>query len=241
MMSGRTDTARGISRKAYATRAIQEMILRGELSIGQPVPPERDLSAALGVSRPVVHEAMGALASIGLVRGVPRQGSGVHDFRTRGSLALFASLVQYADGPVARELLEGMFSIRELLEAEAARLAALKGTEEQFASIRGIVEEERRTGPTEIDTRVELDFSFHHAVSEASGNMLLPLFLNTFKPVYTNLSHQFYRDLPDPAEVTEFHVRLCGSLAARDAAGAERCMRAMLRHGAEKLRGFLSP
>ena len=235
-MSVPAETATKTSRKAYAVRAIEEMILSGRLSIGQPIPPERELALTLGVSRPVVHEAMVELAAAGLVLVIPRQGSVVNDFRSTGSLSLFASIVQYAEGPVERELLEGMFSIRELLESEAAGSAAERGTEEQFGRIRRIIADETAAGPADVELLVALDFSFHHAVAAASGNILLPLFMNTFKPIYTNLSRQFYRDLDDPSEVTDFHVSLAAAMEARDRAAAERTMRMMLRHGAGALR-----
>ena len=45
----------------------KDLILSGELEIGKKLPSERELSDLLQISRPVVHEGLIELASIGLV------------------------------------------------------------------------------------------------------------------------------------------------------------------------------
>src|SRR3954454_8829484 len=53
---------------------IQDRIASGRYVPGQQIPPERELSAVLGVSRSVLREALSTLAGMGLVKS--RQGSG---------------------------------------------------------------------------------------------------------------------------------------------------------------------
>src|SRR5262245_57188617 len=53
---------------------LEQAILAGRLRPGERLPSERDLSEQWGVSRSVVREAMGRLASLGLVHS--RHGSG---------------------------------------------------------------------------------------------------------------------------------------------------------------------
>ena len=50
-------------------REIQHRISTGRYVPGQQLPPERSLSASLGVSRGVLREALGTLAGMGLVKG----------------------------------------------------------------------------------------------------------------------------------------------------------------------------
>ena len=48
----------------------ERAILSGALAPGDLLPSERDISARMGVSRSVVREALGRLASVGLVKKV---------------------------------------------------------------------------------------------------------------------------------------------------------------------------
>ena len=57
------------SKRLYEQVADQigDMIRRGEFRAGQRLPAERDLAKSVGVSRPVVREALVALEIAGLV------------------------------------------------------------------------------------------------------------------------------------------------------------------------------
>src|SRR3954451_4994747 len=54
--------------------AVRGQIERGQLRPGQRLPPERELAARLGVSRPSVRAGLRTLATLGIVR--TRHGSG---------------------------------------------------------------------------------------------------------------------------------------------------------------------
>ena len=56
-------------------RQIELLILRGILRPGERLPPERDLSERLGVSRPSLREAVAELQAAGLL--TTRAGSGI--------------------------------------------------------------------------------------------------------------------------------------------------------------------
>ena len=52
---------------------IENMILSGELSIGEQLPPVRDLSAKMGVSRSVINAGLVELEKLGFIEILPRQ------------------------------------------------------------------------------------------------------------------------------------------------------------------------
>ena len=58
---------------------IENMILSGELAIGEQLPPARELSARMGVSRPVISAGLIELEKMGFVEIVARQGVYVSD------------------------------------------------------------------------------------------------------------------------------------------------------------------
>jgi DNA-binding FadR family transcriptional regulator len=55
----------------------ERAILSGELAPGDLLPSEREIGARTGVTRSVVREALGRLASLGLVRSVHGSGTRV--------------------------------------------------------------------------------------------------------------------------------------------------------------------
>ncbi len=222
--------------KEICAGRLEELILSGEVPVGHKLPPERELARQLGVSRPVVHEALLELANKGLIALVPRVGAVVNDFRKEGSVALLTSLLKY-QGALAPNLLEGLLAMRILFEVETARLAAIHRTDAQNQEMRELIVSEEQSEPTDIARLTALDFDFHLLVAMASGNPTYPLLLNSFKPVYTNLSGQFFKDSTVVPTVIGFHRDLADAIKKQDDQLAIAVMRCLLAHGEEHLRG----
>src|SRR6476620_9409998 len=55
---------------------LRRRIAVGEFALGDPLPPEGDLTAALGYSKPVIREALRILATEGLIEVKRGQGGG---------------------------------------------------------------------------------------------------------------------------------------------------------------------
>ena len=212
----------------------EQLILSGEVSIGEKLPSERELALRLGVSRPVVHEGLVELATKGLVTIQPRKGTVVNDFRKEGSLALLNSLVNYQGG-LDPSLLENLLDMRQLFEVEIVRLAARHWAQDQLDALGDIVlsEENALEDPGAFS---ELDFEFHHALSMVSGNDLYPLLLNSFRQIYRHLAGQFYTVAHVAPTVVAFHREILAAVKNRDAAAAEDAMGRMLDHGRRLLR-----
>lgn len=228
------------SLKDQFVQRFEELILSGELKIGQKLPSERELAQKLGVSRPVVHEGIVELASRGLVTLKPRVGTVINDFRKEGSIALLASLINYQKGGLEARFLESMLQLRTLMENEFARLAALNRTKENLASLKKINSEEFAADETNHKRITELDFEFHLQIAIATNNMIYPLLINSFKPVYTNLSGLFFRHTDQVREVHTFHKELVCAIEKKNPDKAEETMRAMLAHGETHLRGLIN-
>jgi len=139
---------------------IVERIHSGEIAPGERLPAERDLAKALGVSRPVVREALIALEVVGLVE--VRTGAGA-----------FVS-----DAPAARLTLNAgdspsdILNARMLIEGEIAALAAERASPLQIETIAATVEAMRRDHDGGRDWR-SADLAFHIAVARATGNAAL--------------------------------------------------------------------
>ena len=167
---------------------LEQRILEGSLRPGDRLPPERELAAELGVSRPSLREAIQKLASKGMVRS--RQGGGTYI-----TGALEASFFDPWQAMMGKhpQLREDLLEFRRMLEGQAAELAAQRATEADLQRL----EQAFRTldaandstddaapapsatssaaeSPTAGDTpRADADIAFHQAVGDAAHNVLI--------------------------------------------------------------------
>jgi GntR family transcriptional regulator, transcriptional repressor for pyruvate dehydrogenase complex len=234
-MKGMLAPLKAESLKEVFISRFEDLILTGRLTKGQKLPPERELALQLGVSRPVVHEGLLDLAVKGLVTMKPRVGTVVNDYRREGSLAILESLVKFRQGNLEPELLDSLIDTRALVEIETARLASLNRTEEHLSLFREILGQEKALATADIEGITKLDFEFHHLIALASGNLIYPLLVNSFRPVYTTFTAIFFSD-PAVLPVTfAFHERLVEAIARREPGEAEKIMSEVLAHGRDHL------
>lgn len=228
------------SLKEACVAKIEAMILAGELPAGGKLPPEREFAARLGVSRPVVHEALVELAMKGLVSISPRHGVTVCDFRSSGSLLLIDSLLAYEHQPENTGLWQNLFDFRRLIEREAARQAALNRSNQQMDELNQLIAEETCVDCGDAVKLTGLDFKFHIAVARISGNMVYPLLLNSFQAAYTSYTHSFFlRNLCSPVirQVFAYHHDLVDAIKQKQPDRSADIMTAMLAHGEQFWKG----
>lgn len=228
--------------KEACVARLEELILSGELQIGERLPSERDFAARIGVSRPILHEALVDLDSKGLVRIVPRRGVFVNDYRRSGSMAILSSLLAYHNGRLDPTFMQSLLDMRQLLEIETARLAALHRTPDQLAEIQSTVERENQAQCGDPQILTDLDFSFHLSIAIASANLVYPLIINSFHGVYTSLTSEFFRKhcgTPVVETVHQFHIHIVAAIGNQDDELTVRLMSEMLQHGEAYLKGKL--
>ena len=216
-------------------------IVRGDVQPGETLPQETVMCHQLGVSRTVVREAVKALAAKGLVAIEPRRGVYINDFRTNGSVAILSSLLAYHQGRLDPALVQSLMDMRQLVETETARLAAVYRTKEHLRQFQELLSLEAGIDPTDAAGLTDLDFSFHLMVALASGNLIYPLIINSFKNVYTSLTGAFFKHFAGSERVVEvlaYHRRLVIAIHKQEATLAAECMHEMLAHGERQLLGI---
>jgi GntR family transcriptional repressor for pyruvate dehydrogenase complex len=156
-------------------RRILEVIGSDQLRPGDRLPPERELAAMLGTSRPSLREALQSLKARGWVE--IRHGSGVFVADPATTRSLREALV--TEEVSVREL----FDMREVLELPAAAWAAKNGDPGKLARVREAfdalmaankpVDEAGALGEVGWDRLAELDATFHLRIVEAADNRFL--------------------------------------------------------------------
>lgn len=202
---------------------LKEAILGGHFSQGDKLPPETELAERFGVSRPTVREALGSLASAGLIRKVPgvAGGSFVNSINPQ-------SLSQMLQESVDTTLRLGTLHISELtqvrkvLEVPAARWAAEHRTDEQLAELGKIVERQRAT--TLDDPKIpDYDQAFHALIGDISGNRLLSAFISAVHGA-THPVEYLHVTAEVAHETVKQHLAILAALEEADGDAAARAM-----------------
>ena len=210
-----------MSRTDHVTKVasrLEEAILSGELAPGDYLPSEREISAQMDVSRSVVREALGRLASLGLVRSVHGSGTRVEEPSSRPVTVGYQRLLRRTDLRI-----QDLAAIRLPLETTIAALAAARRTEADLDALRAtqkVLGNPRRS----LEAHVRADLDFHAVLARATGN---PLFQVVLAPIQELLIESRRQTLGRYGAEIAFrhHARILTAVEAGDAAAAEQAMR----------------
>jgi DNA-binding FadR family transcriptional regulator len=150
-------------------------ILRGELEVGAPLPPERVLAERFGVSRIVVRQGVHRLAELGLVRVRQGGASLVLDPDEASDLRVLALFYRFA--PSASRQGRGVTDMIEkqyLQGLSIVEVAARRATERDLAAIAAQVEAAARD-KRQLARFAEFEESFWRALAAAGKNRVFKM------------------------------------------------------------------
>lgn len=198
---------------------IRTHIISGEIPAGYIFPNETIFCEQLGVSRSTLREAYKALESTGFIKRVKRSGTIVNDFSDISKAAPLGTSLIMSD---IDELLE----FRVMIEAELARLAALRASEENIASMKAALENMKKSG-SDLADLTQHDTRFHMEIAKASGNRLLMSTMENAKDVFqTGIYRAFQRKTKTNVEnALYFHEQILDAIIHKDSDGAYTMMR----------------
>ena len=173
-----------------------QRIVSGQLPEGERLPSEPALAAALGVSRPVVREALSRLRADGVVTS--RHGSGTYvERRPNPEFLRLAPIGGVAD-------LMRCFEFRVGVEGEAAYLAAQRrGTDDLAAMNRALAALDKAIKQRTLGA--DADLRFHTAIANAARNKLFATTLGALHAqVFAGM--KVARNLSLKASVERLHI-----------------------------------
>ncbi len=207
------DKIQTVSLTDLFVQQIENMILSGELAVGEQLPPARELSVRMGVSRPVITAGLIELEKLGFVEIVPRKGAFVRDYRRTGTIETLIAIMRYNGGIMRKNEVASLLQVRQVLEQLCMRLVIEKATDEQFAAVAPCLEAIDDAATPEA--AAEAVYVFHHELAVLSGNVLLPLLYHSFKPESIHLWSWFIRQF-GMRRMYEIKLELYRALLNRD-------------------------
>jgi DNA-binding FadR family transcriptional regulator len=206
-------------RRNLFAQVVEELggrIVRGELAPERAFPKEADLEHEFGVSRSVIREAVKTLAAKGLLESRTRTGiralPPMHWKLLDGEVLSW----RFAAMPPLQFFTE-LFEIRQMIEPEAAALAASRAKPSEVAEIETAFAGMMAASAASAGG-VEADLRFHRGILAAAGNPLL-LQMGNLISVGLHVSHRFSREafvifLPQHRQVLDA-IKARGPQAAR--------------------------
>ena len=186
---------------------LREEVLSGELAPGT-VLSESALARSLGVSRGPIREALGRLASEGLVRITPRRGAIVAD--------------------LSRDEFVEAYQVREALETFAIRLAVPQLEESDRDRLRELHEEMvEHAQRDEVNAFFDANAAFHDLFVTASGNQKLH---EMYRLLMDQMGRYLARSLALRGSLEKSIAEHSAILEAVDAGDAERAARLLADH-----------
>ena len=138
------DRIEAVSLTDQFVQKIEAMIISGELVPGDQLPPAREMSARMGVSRPVISAGLVELEKMGFVEIVTRQGVYVSDYRKSGSLDTLTALLNYNGGVMRDDEVRSLLEVRGANECAPRRRSSMGS---RRCSMRSRAERQMRSAP----------------------------------------------------------------------------------------------
>lgn len=209
------------SMKDFVVQKIATVIATGVLDVGDPLPAERELAAALSVSRETVRGAILILATRGIVC-VSQGARTIVTSNDVGDLALQAT--RYRD--IAGYSLDDVHRTRLVIEDAVARAAATRIEPDTLRALaRSITAQEAA-----MDDPVRFlicDREFHTTIYRASGNAVLA---DMTSGLYSYLLDHRRRAVAKPGSIAKSIADHRAILAGLEAGDAEATARAFAAH-----------
>lgn len=215
----------GLGPRIVRTIIADELIVRfkhlistGVFAPGRKLPPERELSEALAVSRPTLRQALRALRILGVIRS--RQGSGNYladsasdILREPLEFALAMKGVGKAD----------LFETRWTLEVKLASLAAERRTGDHLEQLRRTLARMQAVmGRPEVWCVHEIHF--HDCIVRAARNAVMATIMEMLSGMLIESRKETVRLLDDYETSYRSHEMVFREIAARHPQGAARAM-----------------
>lgn len=212
-------TTRGKLSDAIAEHLTQRIATR-VLRPGDELPSEAELAAQFKVSKPVVREALGSLAALGVVAIRQGRPTTVQPLSSAPLDHFFGVAIRWSENGL-REALE----LRRALETETAALAAMRAST-PFVDHLGEIVETMRKHLYDLEPWFEADYAFHMALVRSTENSLMQFLTEALSDVMRQSIRLLGRqmDLRDPKATLARHEAIYAAVRKHDPVAARAAM-----------------
>lgn len=208
------------NKKSTAYDNLKKKIISGLLEPGEPL-NEGTLSKEFKISKTPIREALQRLERDGFVEDIPGRGC-------------FASRISFQD-------IKELFEIREILECEAAKRAALRDDREKIEAVRKKFESLEGNGERSPRSPFKAGDQIHAYLIESFGNRRLNEIYRRLLEHVQRMRIHFFNQAREERSRRSYqeHLEILNALGARDPERAEKAVRSHLRNSIEFLKEII--
>jgi DNA-binding FadR family transcriptional regulator len=211
---------------------IRFQVESGAWRIGERIPKEAELAEMLQVGRNTVREAVRVLSHAKILE--VRQGDGTY---VRSNIDPAETMRR-----VSRASILEHFELRAILETEAARLAAMRRTDEDLEQLARLLDA-RGGAPKDgdIEAFADRDVAFHSAVAHAAHNTALEELYRYFSNSARVNTHALFLELQQdpPGADMAAHAKLLAAIRSQHPDQAAKAARSITTAVIDKLTELL--
>jgi Transcriptional regulators len=205
-----------------AESRLVEAILEGTFPVNSSLPPERELSEMLGVTRPTLREALQRLSRDGWLEIHHGKATRVRDYWREGNLTILGQIARFQK-KVYPSFVVNLLQIRLLMAPAYTRLAFENALPEATEFLRSLAQL-----PDELDTFVADDLELHLRFTQLSGNPIFTLIFNGFGDLYRTMGQIYFANPEARRHSQSFYDELLAAALIHDPARAEEITRQVM-------------
>lgn len=185
-------------------------ILSGAYAPGERLPNIEQLSRAMGVSKPVIGEALKILTQAKVVRA--QRGSS-------GGLTVLTNNVPESvmalTAPLRHLSLSEIVEARHPIELQLALLAAKRATEEDFEALQVCIDRLREHRKSDLALRIRFDHLFHYTIGRTARSGALALYQHQILEQLFVRMRDYFASNEDVDKVIALHERTLKAIRSR--------------------------
>ena len=211
-------------KREYVASQIMEAIRSGEFKVGDKLPSEQAMAESIGVSRPSIREALGALRIVGIIETINGVGTVVKnnsvEFLSEGGGIELSSILGHEGNTF--EVLEA----RKVLEPAVAVYAIETMTEETLSRLKEMLQHMAEAAKDKDYSEYhETNKRFHILIASSTQNSFLTQAVNSLLHLFTDsefgaeMRRRYLTDDSYIVESLEVHRHIFECLKKRDKSG----------------------
>ena len=199
-------------------KILKHKIILGDFPSGEKIPPERKLSASLGVSRGILREVLKAMVAIGFLEIIIGRNGGYMVTETAGTIGKNA--VTSAGQASKKTNIEAGLQFRRMFEPKICYSAALNRTYANLEAMEKIIVkfEENLDSLNQIS---ENNWKLHFEIAKATQNKFVVDLLTYLKPIFISMSIETVHLPTHLNSVIFFHKEILAAIKEKNANKAE--------------------
>jgi GntR family transcriptional regulator, transcriptional repressor for pyruvate dehydrogenase complex len=197
-------------------RRIRDAVISGELTVGDRLPPERDLIKQFGYSRAAVREGLRLLEADGLIAmQAGRNGGAVICRPDANHLAPTLDTILR----LRRTTIHDVHEAQRLIEPLIIALAIERATPGDLARVRRTIDM-IESHPSDAETVRAQSNLFHTLLGEAAHNNVVAIVANLIRQIVVHMG--YIGDKAEALSIARIHRKILDAIEAKDVAAATR-------------------